>query len=95
MNIFNSKKIATLVIICLGTGGIVTINGCIESKKVADKSGAQLWSENCQRCHNTPAPKTFSDEQWKTIGMHMQSRALLTNNERDKIVDFLQSFNHL
>jgi hypothetical protein len=95
MNLFSNKKTATVLIICLGVAGIITANGCIESKKIADKSGAQLWSENCQRCHNTPAPKTFNDEQWKTIGMHMQSRALLTNNERDKIVDFLQSFNHL
>jgi len=88
------KKIAVLSAICLGLVGVITINGCIESKRVADKSGAQLWSENCQRCHNTPAPKTFSDEQWATIGMHMQTRAQLTNTERDKIVEFLQSFNH-
>ena len=67
---------------------------CKESPKVAAKSGAQLWGENCQRCHNTPQPTTFSDEQWETIGMHMQTRALLTNKERDKIVGFLQAFNH-
>jgi hypothetical protein len=91
----NKTKIATLIIICFGMAGIISINGCIESKKIAEKSGAQLWSENCQRCHNTPAPNTFSDEEWKTVGMHMQSRALLVNSERDKIVEFLQSFNHI
>jgi hypothetical protein len=94
MKIFRTKKASAVIILCLGMAGIITINGCIESKKVADKSGAQLWSENCQRCHNTPAPKTFSDEQWATIGMHMQTRALITNKERDKVVEFLQSFNH-
>lgn len=89
------KNILTLIIICCAMTAIIFANGCVESKKVAAKSGAQLWSENCQRCHNTPSPTTFSDEQWKTVGMHMQTRALLTNNERDKIVEFLQSFNHL
>jgi nitrate/TMAO reductase-like tetraheme cytochrome c subunit len=75
------------------TGMVVTMsiimNSCMESKNVALKSGAQLWAENCQRCHNTPSPATFSHEQWTTIGMHMQTRAQLTDKERDKIVAFL------
>ena len=87
------KKIATIAIICFGIIGLISINGCVESKAVAAKSGAQLWAENCSRCHNMPAPSTFSQEQWKTVGMHMQSRALLTNKERDKIVEFLQQSN--
>jgi len=65
--------------------------GCIESQKIASKSGVMLWAENCQRCHNTPSPGAFSSDQWETIGMHMQSRALLTENEKNKIVAFLQS----
>lgn len=85
------KKVATTMLICLTVVMMIMANGCAESKKVAAKSGAQLWAENCQRCHNTPSPSTFSGEQWKTVGMHMQSRALLTNTERDKIVEFLQS----
>ena len=55
------------------------------------KSGVQLWAKNCQRCQNTPSPDSFSASQWETIGMHMQSRALLTENEKNKIVAFLQS----
>lgn len=69
----------------------VSISGCFTNKAIAAKSGAQLWAENCQRCHNTPSPATFSAEQWKTIGMHMQTRAQLTDAERDKIVAFLSS----
>jgi hypothetical protein len=68
----------------------LTIESCSVSQKVADKSGAQLWAENCQHCHNTPSPTSFSGEQWTTIGMHMQTRALITEKERDKIVEFLQ-----
>ena len=84
-----------LVIIAACVGFMVTIlASCVESKKVAGKSGAQLWAENCQRCHNTPSPVSFTNEQWATIGMHMQSRALLTPNEKDKVVAFLQSMAH-
>jgi hypothetical protein len=32
----------------------------------------------------------YSPDQWETIGLHMQSRALLTDEERTKIVEFLK-----
>ena len=69
---------------------MLSFNGCAPSKAVAAKSGAQLWAENCQRCHNTPSPSSFSSEQWETIGLHMQSRGLLTESEKNKIIDFLK-----
>ena len=93
-NTFSTKEIYTAILFCLGLTGIILTNGCVESKKIAEKSGAQLWAENCQRCHNTPSPTTFSDDQWKTVGMHMQTRAMITQNERSKIVEFMQAMNH-
>jgi cytochrome c2 len=84
------KKIAITSII----GALVVlsqmIDGCKASQVVSNKTGAQLWSENCQRCHNTPSPSSFSPDQWETIGLHMQSRALITDEERTKIVAFLK-----
>jgi cytochrome c2 len=68
----------------------ITLHSCKASQAVAAKSGAQLWAENCQRCHNTPSPSTFSPEQWQTIGMHMQTRSLITEDEKKKIIAFLQ-----
>jgi len=68
----------------------LVVGGCKASQAVASKTGAQLWVENCQRCHNTPPPTAFSHEQWETIGLHMQTRSLITEDERKKIVAFLQ-----
>jgi hypothetical protein len=91
MKIINNKKLTVLSLLILLIGSmIVLLNSCTASQKITMKSGAQLWGENCQRCHNTPSPSTFSPEQWETVGMHMQSRALLTDTERDKIVAFLK-----
>ncbi len=91
MKIMNNKKLAVLSFLILVIGSIIVLlNSCTASQKITMKSGAQLWGENCQRCHNTPSPSTFSPEQWETVGMHMQSRALLTDTERDKIVAFLK-----
>lgn len=83
--------VSVSIVMLFGLGIFTSINGCAPSKAVAAKTGVQLWSENCQRCHNTPSPSSFSSEQWETIGMHMQTRSLITQDERNKIVDFLKS----
>lgn len=83
------KNTTWVMITALGVLITVIMNSCMESQKVAAKSGAQLWAENCQRCHNTPSPNSFSHEQWVTVGMHMQTRAHITEKEKEKIVAFL------
>ena len=91
MKIIYNKQITVLSTFILLIGSmIIILNSCTASQKITMKSGAQLWGENCQRCHNTPSPSTFSPEKWETIGMHMQSRALLTETEKNKIVEFLK-----
>jgi hypothetical protein len=88
--LYNKKHTILVILVILLIPLMVIVNSCTTSQKVSAKSGAQLWAENCQRCHNTPSPTTYSPEKWETIGMHMQSRALLTDKERDKIVEFLK-----
>jgi len=80
----------TLIFIAFST---TLINGCSASKKVADKSGAQLWAENCNRCHNAPGPGEFNNANWDIVGTHMQVRANLTKTQIDKVIDFLKSTN--
>ncbi|MGD0390877.1 MAG: hypothetical protein ABSC42_18185 [Tepidisphaeraceae bacterium] len=55
------------------------------------KSGVQLWSENCSRCHNARPPEEFSAAQWDVIVHHMRLRANLTGPEAREIVKFLQA----
>lgn len=76
-----------------GAGIIFLISGCAASKMVTEKSGSQLWGENCIRCHNAPSSDDYSPAQWETIGMHMKLRANLTDDETNKIVVFLKSAN--
>lgn len=72
--------------------GAVLLSACISSE-VVEKGGAELWGENCLRCHNSPSPSSFSDEQWEVVGMHMKMRANSTDEETRKIIEFLQSAN--
>jgi len=60
---------------------------------VGQKSGAQLWGENCVRCHSIPSPSSYNDTDWDTIGLHMKVRANMTESEMDKVLEFLKSAN--
>jgi len=90
MKIITIKKLSIISILGMGLTIVIMMTGCKASQLVSNKSGAQLWAENCQRCHNTPSPSTFSPDQWETVGLHMQSRSLITEEEKNKIVGFLK-----
>jgi hypothetical protein len=77
----------------LGALAIVMYSCATTNQFANDKSGAVLWGENCMRCHSNPSPTDFGDEQWKTIVLHMKIRANLTQDEADKITDFMKSAN--
>lgn len=68
----------------------ISIASCV-SAKVTAKSGTTLWSENCQRCHNTPPSSAFTNTQWEVINTHMRQRAMLTEDEYKKITEFMQA----
>lgn len=80
----------TIFLFALGTGVFLS---CSTPGYVSERSGAQLWGENCLRCHNAPAPNTFSDVEWDVAVMHMRVRAYLTHEEATKIADFLKTAN--
>jgi hypothetical protein len=74
------------------TGGATTRPAVVQSS-VAQTSGAQLWSDNCMRCHNLRSPETYSSTQWEVAVHHMRLRANLTGDETKKITAFLKSAN--
>lgn len=56
-------------------------------------TGAKVWAENCNRCHNIRSPEELRDDQWITTVFHMRVRAGLTGQETRDIITFLQSSN--
>ncbi len=88
------KKYSVLIAVFAVVLAAVFITSCATTSEVsAAKSGAQLWGENCLRCHNTPSPATFSDPEWDAAVLHMRVRANLTDDEAVKVAEFLKSAN--
>ena len=55
------------------------------------KAGAQLWAENCTRCHYIRPADAYSSVQWELLLHHMRSRANLTGREEREILKFLKA----
>lgn len=86
------KYIIISSVLLLSFSTIMTvISSCTVSQKVENKTGTQLWGENCGRCHNAPGPGEFSNSNWDIIGKHMRVRANITESEEKKIVEYLKS----
>ena len=90
---------ATIVIFCAALSWLI---GCASNTKTGEvaagtvpsatkKSGAQLWAENCIRCHNIRSPSNYSPAQWEVVMTHMRIRANLTPEEHKKILAFLKA----
>jgi cytochrome c5 len=67
------------------------LNDAAASRSRNEPSGEELWSNNCQRCHNLQPPTMYSPAQWDIIVHHMRVRANLTGADQRAIAEFLKS----
>ena len=63
----------------------------VKSNSSLQLSGQELWSMNCQRCHNMRSPVMYNNAQWDVIVHHMRVRANLTGADARAIADSLKS----
>jgi hypothetical protein len=103
------RRIATVVAVPALLAAALALGGCGQRAKDESgastrpvaagifnpppKAGAQLWAENCTRCHNLRPPTQYSPQQWDLIVTHMRLRADLTGEETREITKFLQASN--
>jgi hypothetical protein len=83
--------VISFVVLFVSLSSTIIISSCTVSQKVQNKTGVQLWGENCGRCHNAPGPGEFSAANWEIVGRHMRVRANITETEEQKIIDYLKT----
>ena len=55
------------------------------------KGRAQLWTENCPRCHNARPATFYTLREWDVAMHHMRVRCALTAMEHKKIMEFFEA----
>ena len=55
------------------------------------KGRAQLWAENCPRCHNARPATFYTLREWDVAMHHMRVRCSLTAEEHKKIMEFFKA----
>ena len=81
--------------VMLGAAGLMPSSGETGDKAASQpsKGGAQLWAENCIRCHNARDPRSYTDSEWTVVMHHMRVRANLTAEEHRAILEYLKASN--
>jgi hypothetical protein len=100
----NFSTVALVPLVVISLGGLVWDALADSNKKQTETqssdsanaeyrglSGEELWSMNCQRCHNIRPPTMYSDAQWDVIVHHMRVRSNITGAEQRAILEFLKS----
>ena len=84
-----------IIISCVAVSWLIGCAGNKQSGEVAagtrEKGGAQLWAENCQRCHTMRSPSEYSGAKWEVVMQHMRVIGNLTPEEHKQILEFLKS----
>lgn len=74
-------------------GSLLLLFGCTSPPRgapLAAKGRAQLWQENCIRCHNARPASWYSEREWDVAMHHMQVRGYLTGDETRAISEFFR-----
>jgi hypothetical protein len=61
-----------------------------EKKPPKKLTGAELYALHCNRCHPERYASERTADQWKTILLHMRTRASLPAEQAKAILQFLQ-----
>lgn len=79
--------------VAMATNSVAATASPPTAKKMKVKrrvTGAELYSINCNRCHQERYPTERTGAQWKTIMLHMQIRANIPVSQARLILKYLQ-----
>jgi len=81
-----------IVTAALYTASIAWMAGADQTAR-KKRDGGQLYQINCARCHTERYPTERTDAQWKTIVLHMRTRAQIPAKDARAILKYLQENN--
>ena len=78
-------------VVVISTSAIVTFADSVKDKPPKKKlTGQELYAINCNRCHAERYATERTPAQWKTIMLHMRTRAQIPAEQAKAILKYLQ-----
>jgi mono/diheme cytochrome c family protein len=99
MNRFNSSRMfrvgAGLAVVAAIAYAVASVALARDAEPRPKKklTGEQLYAINCNRCHAERYATERTDAQWKTVMLHMRTRAQIPAEDAKAILKYLQENN--
>jgi len=81
-----ARSLVTAVMLGVGMLGTALSSGAVEAREL---DGAQVYQDNCGRCHQPRTPADLSADGWRAVSFHMRVKGNLTPSEFYALEDFL------
>jgi len=81
--LFNATSVSTLCFIC------ILLSSAVATAAAPSPNGAEVFNNNCARCHNARSIDEFSLAEWAVIMPHMREKAHLTGRETESVLEFI------
>ena len=91
----NRIRLFSALAVVTAVAAVVSIALADTGQKPSKKklTGEQLYAINCNRCHAERYATERTDAQWKTVMMHMRTRAQIPAADAKAILKYLQENN--
>lgn len=91
----NRIRLFSALAVVAAVAAVVSIALADTGEKSSKKklTGEQLYAINCNRCHAERYATERTDAQWKTVMMHMRTRAQIPAADAKAILKYLQENN--
>ncbi len=90
------RAAAWVCIVAAIFGGLAAVSRADKEtakRKHSQRTGDQLYTISCARCHSERYPTERTDAQWETIMLHMRTRAQIPAKDAEKILEYLKENN--
>jgi len=90
---YSSKSLLAIMVMLFALPFSSSILADGHTKQGDFTTGANVWRDNCGRCHNIRDARELRDDQWYSTAFHMRLRGGLTGQETRDVIAFLTASN--
>lgn len=84
------SSLVALMALAMG-GWVAAPDAAAQSEQEEITRGAEVWGQQCARCHTPRDPNEYRDRDWSTVMLHMRTVANLSREQTEFVTAYLQA----